>query len=96
METRRARISAASAAIRWYTGTGVDQTRSTSTDSRAKVRMVFLPDGSKNPAQVVGFQAIETEIVKSQGLIALIGRDLMANGVLIVNGPEGTMTLALP
>ena len=34
--------------------------------------------------------------LKSQGLIALIGRDLMANGVLIVNGPEGTVTLALP
>ena len=59
-------------------------------------RCECFPAGSKNPAQVVGFQAIETEIVKSQGLIALIGRDLMANGVLIVNGPEGTMTLALP
>ena len=39
MDMRRLRISAAFAAIRWYTGTGVDQTRWTSNGIRAKVRM---------------------------------------------------------
>ena len=51
METRRARISAASAAIRWYTGTGVDQTRSTSTDSRTKVRMFSCRVQKSSPSR---------------------------------------------
>ena len=32
--------------------------------------------------------------LQSQGLIALIGRDLLSSCVLIVNGPEGTVSLA--
>ncbi len=31
--------------------------------------------------------------LKTHGLIALIGRDLLASCVLIVNGPDGTVTL---
>ena len=40
METPRRRIPVASAAMRWYTRTGIDQTRSTSIGSRTKVRML--------------------------------------------------------
>ena len=32
--------------------------------------------------------------LRRQGIIALIGRDILASCVLIVNGPEGTATLA--
>jgi predicted aspartyl protease len=34
--------------------------------------------------------------LKAQNLIALIGRDALANALLIHNGPTGQVTLALP
>jgi hypothetical protein len=68
---------------------------------------VFTPQGStqqnKFPARVsfpgttlpaVDFGSVYGSTLKNQGIIALIGRDLLTHFVFTYNGPGGFITLA--
>ena len=50
--------------------------------------------------RITGFLEVETRSamganLRPQGLIALIGRDLLENCVLVVNGPDGSFSLSI-
>lgn len=43
----------------------------------------------------ITFRRVAGSALQSQGIVALLGRDVLANFILVYNGPAGTFSLAV-